>query len=312
MKPHERTMELMGTVIRLAIYHDNGEALLDTAEEMLYDYNDRFSANDDSSKLMEISQKAGEKPVTVAPDLFSLIQTAKKVSLDSDRAFNLTIGPVIKLWKIGFEDAQVPSDEAVQEKLKLTDPEKVTLDPENLTVYLEEEGMEIDLGAIAKGFFADRLKAFFTQQGVKHGIIDLGGNVLIIGESPTREDGYWRIGLQHPKLPRGQAFAALKIKDQSVVTSGIYERALVKGEKVYHHIFDSRTGYPKENDIASVSIVSDLSIDGEIWTTILFVLDAKLAVYNIEQTEGIEGVVVTKEGQVLISSGLKNQLSMNQ
>lgn len=307
---HNRIIKLMGTSISLLIEHENGEELLDQAEALLREWNDRFSANDAGSQLMQVNRNAGKEAVKVDPDLYELIHIAKKISLDSDRRFNLTIGPVVKLWKIGFKDAYIPTDKEVQDALKKTNPEKVQLNSDELTVYLEEEGMEIDLGAIAKGYFADRLKVFFKEQGVESGIVDLGGNVLLIGENKERDDNQWRVGVQHPKGVRGTPFGVYTGNDVSLVTSGIYERALKTKDGLYHHIFDSQTGYPKENDIAGLTIVSDISIDGEIWTTILFSLDAKLAMHNINQHPQLEGIIVTKDDKIFVSDGIKNKVQI--
>lgn len=309
MEANERVISLMGTYISLKIFHKNGEELLDQAEVILQDYNDRFSANDDSSQLMRVNLNAGKAAVKVDDDLFELIKKAKEVSIQSQGAFNLAIGPVVKLWRIGFSDAQLPSDEEIAEKLELVDPKKVILDEEKKHVYLEEEGMEIDLGAIAKGYFADKLKEFFMKKEVEHGIVDLGGNVLTIGNSPTREDGNWRIGIQNPFLKERKPFLVLKIADQSVVTSGINERKMKVDGKEYHHIFDAKTGYPLENDLASVSIISDESIDGEIWTTILFSENSQEAIDKIKNISGIDGLVVNKKGEAFLTETVMKMIS---
>ncbi|MVI61877.1 FAD:protein FMN transferase, partial [Staphylococcus aureus] len=239
---------------------------------------------------------AGIKPVQVDEDLFELIAKAHAVSLSSDSKFNLTIGPLVKLWKIGFKDAQLPNESDIQERLQKIQPENVVLDHEAYTVYLKVSGMEIDLGAIAKGYFADRLKDYFVSQGVQTGIIDLGGNVLTIGH-PINKDK-WTVGIQQPDSERGGLVGVVKIAGQSVVTSGIYERYFYKGDKLYHHILDSKTGYPAEGGIASITIVSDQSIDGEIWTTVCFAMSINQAIAVLNEIPGIEAVIISKDGEV--------------
>ncbi|RAA71236.1 FAD:protein FMN transferase, partial [Burkholderia multivorans] len=164
------------------------------------------------------------------------------------------------------------------------------------TVYLKVPGMEIDLGAIAKGYFADRLKDYFVSQGVQTGIIDLGGNVLTIGH-PINKDK-WTVGIQQPDSERGGLVGVVEIAGQSVVTSGIYERYFYKGDKLYHHISDSKTGYPVEGGIASITIVSDQSIDGEIWTTVCFAMSINQAIAVLNEIPGIEAVIISKDGEV--------------
>lgn len=300
----------MGTTISLTIIHPNSRELLQQAEAMLIDFEKRFSANDPSSDLMKINQHAGIKPIKVDRDLFNLIKIGKNISISSDAIMNVTIGPLVKLWRIGFDDARLPGDEEIKERLQLIDPKNIELDEVEATVYLSKNGMEIDLGALAKGYFADILKDFFLKNGVQAGIIDLGGNVLTIGTSPKQQDGYWRVGIQNPFKSRGNLLAVVAVKDQSVVTSGIYERTLQVGKKAYHHILDSKTGYPIENDVASVTIVSDLSIDGEIWTTLLFAKNTKEGIQWLNQIDGIEGVIVSKNGDVYVSNQLKSHITV--
>ena len=168
--------------------------------------------------------------------------------------------------------------------------------------------MAIDLGALAKGYFADQILAYFISEGVLSAIIDLGGNVLTYGEAPHHGDGYWRIGIQHPTQPRGNFVLALKSKNESVVTSGIYERTFTKDGKTYHHIFDSQTGYPLETDIASITVVSDRSVDGEIWTTRLFAQKPEQVIPALNEQDGLSGIVITKDGRLFFSKSLSSRI----
>ena len=165
--------------------------------------------------------------------------------------------------------------------------------------------MSIDLGAVAKGYFADQLADFFKQSGVSAALIDLGGNVVTFGETPNHADHLWRIGIQNPFLPRGNFVAALKIRDRSIVTSGIYERSHTVDGKTYHHIFNRKTGYPIESALASITIISDRSVDGEIWTTRLFGKKPEEIMKQLSQLDGITGLIVTRQGQLLYPSTLQ-------
>lgn len=303
-KIKQRIINQMGTRISLSIVHPEAENLLEKASHMLADYEARFSANNSKSDLMMVNQQAGIQPVHVDSDLYDLIQFGKKYSLSSNLALNITIGPLVKLWKIGFTDAHVPEQKEIEEKLKLIDPTDIELDADKRTVYLTKKGMELDLGALAKGYFADKLKSFFQNEGVQSGLVDLGGNVLTIGENPKYEDGYWRVGIQKPSPVRGDLIGAVLVEDKSVVTSGIYERSLKIDGKKYHHIFDSTTGYPIENELASVTIVSDESIDGELWTTLLFMFSPTAAIQYIDSIPGIEALIITKDNDVKMTRGI--------
>ena len=306
MKEGRRTVRLMGTVIQLWIQHEQPEPLLDEAVRRLEDYEQRFSANS-PSHLLTLNQQAGKQPVALESDLFELIQLGKEHSLPSDSFLNIAIGPLTQAWHIGFNDAKHPSEEQIQELLTIIQPEKIQLNTEEQTVYLPER-MSIDLGALAKGYFADALLAYFQSAGVEHAMIDLGGNLLVHGDALKRADTFWRVGIQDPFQPRGKYRAILKIKNQSVVTSGIYERANTFEGKTYHHIFDSNTGYPMETAIASLTIVSEKSVDGEIWTTRLFGHPVATILEKLENVDGVYGLIITKEEQVYYSKELAERI----
>lgn len=297
------SLRLMGASIHLTIFHEDAQNLLLQSEQLLHLYKNRFSANDADSELMEINLQAGKKAVQVHPELFELIELGKKHSIAANSHLNIAIGPLVQTWRIGFSDAKLPSEEEIQRLLKITDPEEIVLNDSYREVYLSKEGMRIDLGALAKGYIADKLKEFLVEQGVQSGIIDLGGNILTIGENPTFHRP-WRIGIQNPVLGRGEHVAVIAVSDASVVTSGIYERQLVVDGKTYHHIFDRTTGYPMETELASITIVAEKSVDCEIWTTRLFGQNPYDIIEEIEQQPGLEAFVITKNQKMMYTSGI--------
>lgn len=297
------SLRLMGASIHLTIFHEDAQNLLLQSEQLLHLYKNRFSANDADSELMEINLQAGKKAVQVHPELFELIELGKKHSIAANSHLNIAIGPLVQTWRIGFSDAKLPSEEEIQRLLKITDPEEIVLNDSNREVYLSKEGMRIDLGALAKGYIADKLKEFLVEQGVQSGIIDLGGNILTIGENPTFHRP-WRIGIQNPLLDRGEHVAVIAVSDASVVTSGIYERQLVVDGKAYHHIFDRTTGYPMETELVSITIVAEKSVDCEIWTTRLFGKNPYDIIEEIEQQPGLEAFVITKNQKMMYTSGI--------
>lgn len=308
MNEESRTCYLMGTVIKLWVQHDQADELLPEAEQRLIDYEKRFSANNDASELMVVNHQAGVAPVKVDDDLFELIKIGKKHSLPQDSFLNIAIGPLIQAWHIGFDDANRPTDSTIRLLLQRIDPKNIYMNEENKTVFLTKRGMSLDLGAIAKGYFADKLLTYFKENNVNAALIDLGGNVLTYGTATKHEDGFWRIGIQSPFSQRGELAAAVKVKNKSVVTSGIYERTNQLNGKTFHHIFDQQTGYPLETDLASVTIVSDQSVDGEIWTTRLFGKQAEEIISLLDKMPGIEGIAITKVGQMMYSKALAGQI----
>lgn len=304
---HSKQVRMMGTVIDLVVNHENSEKVLEELIRRLRIYELRFSANDERSELMKVNHAAGKQAVVVHPDLFKLIEIGKKESLVEDSLLNITIGPLVQMWRIGFSDAKIPRDDRIKECLNLIDPAKIQLDESKHSVFLEEEGMLIDLGALAKGYIADLLMDYLKSQGVKSAMINLGGNIVVLGASKKSKQSGWRIGIRNPNFRVKENRACLNITNQSVVTSGIYERSIEYGGKSYHHILDSQTGYPVETDMASLTIVSDASLDGEIWTTYLFGKQSYEALEIINKLKGIECLIINNSGDVLMSELLKTQ-----
>lgn len=304
MLVRQGTLYLMGTIIQIWLMHDNADQLLIEVEMQLKDYERRFSANDRNSHLMQINHNAGIKPVFVESDLFELIKLGKTHSLVKGGFLNIAIGPLIQAWRIGFVDAKCPSELEITALLNKIDPNNIILNEAEQTVFLKYNGMAIDLGALAKGYFADKIMAFLKHQQVKSAYIDLGGNVLTLGQSPHQPDGYWRVGIQNPVLPRGHCAMVIKVKNQSVVTSGSYERTLTINNKTYHHIFDSQTGYPIASDVASITIVSEKSIDGEIWTTQLYGKTAIEIIHYLNKLPNIEAVLINNKQEIAQTDGI--------
>ncbi len=308
MTEFTKIIHLMGTKITLYIKGTNAEELAQKAEDMLVHYNKIFSANSDHSQLAILKKMAAIAPHKVEDELYNLIKIGKKHSLCENSYLNIAIGPLIKLWSIGFKEAHVPEKEAIENTLELLKPENIQLDDDKKTIYLSKKGMEIDLGAIAKGYFADKVMEFFKKQGATSAMVDMGGNVLVFGESPS-EGGNWKVGIQNPFLPRGNAVALVKIRNQSVVTSGIYERVLAKGDRKYHHIFNSKTGYPIESNIASFTVIANSSLDCDIYTTKLFGFDAASIIQKVNKMKEMGAIVITVDGKLAYTDNLMGKIA---
>ncbi|HFH6815736.1 TPA: FAD:protein FMN transferase [Streptococcus agalactiae] len=304
------SLRLMGTTIDIQINSKNAQKQIQEVIEVLELYKNRFSANDFNSELMAINNNAGIKPIQVHPDLFELITIGKEHSLARPSNLNIAIGPLVQTWRIGFSDAKLPSPSEISEAMILSNPTHILLDSKNQSVFLNQIGMKIDLGALAKGYIADKIMTYLKNEMIDSAIINLGGNVLVHGDNPNRSEGYWVIGIQHPKKKQGQNIGAVKIKNQSVVTSGTYERRLIIDDKEYHHIFDRQTGYPIQTEMASISIVSKQSVDCEIWTTRLFGLSIKEALDILNAVSYIEGIIITKDDRIYLSDGLKHHFQL--
>ncbi len=305
MASYKTRFPMMGTFIDLVVHHERGEALIKECYLQLQEFTQRFTVNQAQSELMRVNNHAGIRPVRVKPDLYALIKKSKAISVDPQNPFNVAIGPLVKTWHIGFKDAKLPTDAELVEKLQLVDPSNIILDDDYQSVYLSQTGMQIDLGAIAKGYFADRIKDFLTANGVEHGFINLGGNVLTIGYSPENASQTWNVGIQNPlAASRGDICRVVPLRGYSMVTSGINERYFEYNGQRYHHLLDGQTGKPISTNIASVTIISKLSVDGEIWSTAGFLSSIDEALSYLNRQAGIEAVLISNQGDVVITDGL--------
>lgn len=309
MTSGNQLIDLMGTKIRLYFKGEQAEKWLTEASLMLRHYEQVFSANSDQSQLFSLKTTAAKRPVVVDQDLYELIRIGRDHSLEPNSFLNIAIGPLIKLWRIGFDEARVPSQEEITQVLERLDPAAIVLDDEQHSVFFAKQGLEVDLGAIAKGYFADKIMDFFIEKNPVSAMIDIGGNLLVYGESP-KQNPDWDVGIQNPFLPRGNCVAKVKIRDQSVVTSGIYERTFDHNGNTYHHIFDSQTGYPVENNVASLTIIADKSLDCDLYTTKLFGLDPRSILATVNKIDGMEAIVITVDGQLAFSTNIKGKITM--
>ncbi|XKM13183.1 FAD:protein FMN transferase [Orbaceae bacterium ac157xtp] len=290
---YEYSQNRMGTTVSLKLFEPN-ETAAQTVFNAIKLLEDKLTVNRPKSELMSVNQAAGKYPVKVSPAVFALIKQAQEVSLYANSCFNLAIGPLVKLWKIGFQGNQIPTKEQIEQRLQLTNPHDIKLDANSHAVFLQKAGMEIDLGAIAKGYIADVVKTILNQHKIYQAIINLGGNVFTLGESPINDDGYWQVGLKKPFSMDNELVGIIKVKDKSVVTSGIYERFFVKNERIYHHIFNPKTGYPLDNELESVTIISNTSLEGDIYSTILYGLGVEKGKEYLKNHQNLSAVYLTK------------------
>jgi len=306
-KPLSKTSFLLGTVIEISIYDKRDEKILDKALSRISEIENKMTINNaETSEIIALNNASGNNEVKLSPDTFFVIEKGRQYSQQSGGKFDITIGPVVKLWNIGTDYAAVPEKSKLMEAVKLVDYSKLALNKENYTARLEAPGMKVDLGAIAKGYSADEAARILRENGVKHAIINLGGNVMTIGGNPNGNP--WKIGVQDPFNSRGSFLGIVPVQDQTVVTSGTYERVFEENGKKYHHILDSATGYPVENNLYGVSIIAEKSIDGDGLSTTTLLIGLEEGIKLIESLENVEAIFVTADKQVYVTSGIKKDL----
>lgn len=306
--PLTRSESLLHTVVQLSIYHEDQEEVMDEAVSYIKEMESLLSTNLEGADIYRINQATGKEAVEVDERTLEVIETAIEMSEESQGLFDISIGAVSNLWKIGDEDARKPSDEEIKAALPFINYKDIALDKEKQTVFIKE-GMALELGAISKGYIADKVRELFASKGITTAIINLGGNVVVMGDSPTTQNG-WNVGVQDPDQVRGATVGSVPGTHDSVVTSGIYERYLEVDGVKYHHILDPKTGFPVENDISGVTVFSQTSIQGDALSTTLFLLGVEKGLDFINQIDGVEAVFIDKEQGVHLSDGLKESFEL--
>lgn len=303
-EPLSKTNYLLGTIIEVTIYDKQDEKIIDEVFARIAEIEREMTINNaDTSEIIALNNASGKNEVVLSPDTFYVVEKGKQYSEISNGIFDITVGPVVKSWNIGTEYAAIPDKNKLAEAVKLVDYTKLSLNKEKHSAYLEEQGMKVDLGAIAKGYAADEAARILKENGVEHAIINLGGNVITVGGNPKGTP--WRIAIQDPFNPRGEFIGVVTVADKTVVTSGTYERYFEVDGKKYHHILDPFTGYPVENNLFSVSIITDKSVDGDGLSTTCLLYGLEEGMKLIEKLDNVEAVFITADKKVYASSGLK-------
>ena len=303
-KPLKESRIHMGTIVSVTLYDHKDTKIIDEVFKRVEDLESKLSINAEGTEIDKVNEAAGKEAVKVSEDAFLNIKKSLEYSRASEGSFDISIGPLVKLWSIGLPEAKVPTEEEIQEAIKLIDYTKVHLNEEERTVFLEEEGMMLDLGSVAKGYTADVIAEILRSHGVKNALIDLGGNVLALGENP--EGRPWNIGVQNPEDTRGEIIGHLSVENKSIVTSGIYERYIEHDGKKYHHLLNPFTGYPYDNELMSVTIISEKSVDGDGRSTSVFSKGLQGGLAFVEGMEEVEAIFITKDRKVYTTSGLKD------
>src|SRR5690625_769495 len=302
-EPYKKTDFLMGTVVTVKIYDRQREDVLQPAFETIQDLTDRITTELDSSETSQINRSAGIEPIQVSDELFYLITEGKKYSAIDAGGFDITIGPITNLWRIGHQDARKPAQRELDNVLSLVDYTNIILDEQQQTVFLKDTGMELDLGAIAKGYIADEIVQVLTSLDVTTAVVDLGGNIVVLGRHPSGKP--WTGAIQDPFSPRGETMGKLTKTDRSIVTSGIYERYVEVDGVKYQHLLNPKDGYPFTNELASVTIVSETSIAGDALSTVVFSMGLEAGLQYIEALEDTEAILVNMDHEVFKTSWIE-------
>jgi thiamine biosynthesis lipoprotein len=284
----------MGTLFQIKLYgpdEDTAKKAAKDAFARIASLNAIMSDYDQSSELMRLCAQAGGPPVPVSAELFFVLSKAQEVSRQSDGAFDVTVGPVVKLWRTARKLRKLPDAEKLAKARSLVGWRNIRLDKDKRTVRLLKPGMQLDLGGIAKGYAADEALAVLKKHGIDRALVAAGGDIAVSGPPPDAEG--WKIAIS--LLPGENDPGRLILHNAAVSTSGDAEQYVEIDGKRYSHIVDPRTGIGLLGRM-SATVVARRGIDADSLTKVVAVLGPEQGIKIIESNGGVSARMVTKKG----------------
>lgn len=294
----------MGTVISQKVYGANGQTAIDETMKKIKDLEALLTINAPGGDINKLNENAGKNNVELNPETVKIIKKAQQVSVLSNGAFDITIGPVVKSWGIGTPDEHIPPAEELQKLLPLVNYKDVYVDENSAS--LKKAGQMVDLGGIAKGYAGDVALDIYKKNGIQSAFINIGGNVVTLGNKP--DGSQWRVGIRNPRPSGdqgGEIVGTVSVTGKAVVTAGDDQRYFEKDGQRYHHILDPHTGYPAKSDLMSVTLITDSSFDADALDTAVFILGLEKGKELIRKYGGIEAVFITTDKKIYVTEGLK-------
>jgi thiamine biosynthesis lipoprotein len=302
----------LNTVVTITLYDSRNEDILDGAMAVCDKYEGIYSRTLETSELYKLNHGLLEKSsqggnnYQVSDDMADILEKGLYYSKLTKGAFDITVEPITSLWNFTASEPVLPEKSDLEDALNRVGYENLHVEDHKVTFDID--GMGIDFGAIAKGYIADRIKEYLLSRGVKSAMINLGGNVLCVGEKP---DGTaFKIGIQKPFADRNETVAVMEINDLSVVSSGVYERYFIKDGTLYHHILNPKTGYSYSNNLISVTIISSQSVDGDGLSTSCFALGLEEGLKLINSIKDTYAVFITNDYSLHYSEGFFDHIKV--
>lgn len=293
----------LDTFITITLYGCSDSSILKQCFRIVSRYQDIYSRTLNYSELYKINQ-SHEHRIEISPEMAEIISICKKYGELTEGNFDFTIGAVSSLWDFKADEPKIPEQTSIDEALNHVDYRKIEVEEENGKYFLikEDENAVLELGGIAKGYIADRVKDYLLSEGVDSALIDLGGNILCVG---AHQDGRpFNIGILKP-FSENVYLTTVDADDCSVVTSGSYQRYFELNGRLYHHILEPLNGYPVENGLLSVTIIAKSSVDADALSTSCFILGAEKGMELIDSLEDTYAVFIDSDLKITYSKGLK-------
>jgi thiamine biosynthesis lipoprotein len=298
---------VMGTVANVVAVAEDANTsgqCVKAVFEQLRGIDDLMSDYINDSEISTVNQNAASEPVKVSDATFEVLRRAIDFSKVSEGAFDITVGPLVDLWRSAAEANSTPSEEQLRQAREKVGYEKLILDPNEMTVRFAVKGMRLDLGGIAKGYAIDKAVEAMQKLGALGGMVDVGGDIRCFGRPPKKRDS-WLIGLDDPRHPQDMLTAAepllvIKLNDTAIATSGDYQRfAWIEGKK-YSHIYDRKTGYSSK-DLTSVTIIANNATDADALATAVSVLGPEKGLELIESIPDTEAILISAKPDLKIT-----------
>lgn len=288
----------MDTYMTITAYGSRASEAVDAAVERVNELDELLSTGSQDSQISQLNQA---KEYTLSQDVYSLTKRACHFYQDTDGAFNIAIYPVMQLWGFYTGHYNVPDDSELAAALATAHPENILFNDDDYTVTLPEDA-SIDLGGIAKGYTSASIMDIFAEYDCSGGIVSLGGNIQCMGQ---KADGSsYNIAIQNPD-DSSSYLGYLTTKDEAVVTSGGYERYFEKDGRTYHHIIDPATGYPANNGLKSVSIVSKDGTMADALSTAIYIMGLdKATSYWRNHSDDFDMVLLSDDGKLYVTEGI--------
>lgn len=303
---------VLGTLGAIDTYSEtkeDGEKAISLAFERIEEIENLMSTSIEGSDVYNINKNAGIEATKIDPATMNIILEGIKHHDITKETFNIGLGSLINLWGIGTDAQKIPTTEEITNAKKHIDLNQIEVSEENNTVFLKDPKMLLDLGGIAKGYAVDEAIRVLKENEIESGLVNLGGDIFIFGMKD--DDSLWRVGVNNPETGGGgNPIARILMTDKSIVTSGNYERYFIEDNVRYHHIIDPNTGMPADNGVTGVTIISDQCLNSDIISTAVFILGVDKGLELIENQPGTEGLIITEDRSIYVSSGLKDDLEV--
>lgn len=305
--PVSQTDFLLNTVCTITLYEGGDESLIKDTFALCREYESRLSRTIEESDIGKINA-AGGQAVEVDATTAEVIKKGIEYGTISHGLFDITLGKLVELWNFSGENPSVPDAEEIAAALPHIGYQQIQIksNEEMIEVFLDDPQTKLDLGGIAKGYIADKAGEFLKENGVSKAVINLGGNVVCIGEK--EKDVPWSIGIEKPfgenNNGEKELLGTVAMKDKSIVTSGTYERKFIENGTLFYHILDPKTGYPMETDLDGVSIIGDKSTDCDGLSTTCLMLGFEKGKALIDSMPEYEAIFVKKDGTIVSTDGV--------